>query len=606
MKIASRILCLILCLALFVTANIVGVEAASIKVSATEKLVAEATAGSVELRWRKVRKATGYKVYQLVDGKYKAVKTVKTNKYVVEDLTASETYKFAVKTYRKYNGKTYWSTKYKSVTVKTDKMGKAPTPKATSTKNTVTLKWAELEGATGYRVYQYSPSKDKYVVKASVKGTTTYKLTDLKEDTTYQFKIKPYAKTSKGTVWVKASSAVAVQTVDKTKAKFTDPVIGTKGVTLNWGKVSGATAYRLYMKQDSAWVKVASGIKDTSYNVNKLESGKEYIFMVRAYKKADGKVKWYTKSDELKVTTKTSEETTTTPEETTTEPSVTEPTTSPATTEPTTTTTKPATTTTKPATTTTKPATTTTKPTTTTTKPATTTTKPTTTTTKPVTTTTKPTTTTTKPATTTTKPTTTTTKPTTTTTEPTTEEVLTAYRLAKYKKILDKETIYFKISSKDSTGAEIPIEFARKNGNMYMSTSAEGLDMKMYYDKSDDKMYAYAYLILTWVYYEVPENEREEMDMTEMLEVIKIGDYGFVTVSRETFNGKSVICESYLDSASNYTMKYYFDGETLVGIERLHPKKADEVIYVEKISNSVSDSLFTKPLFGVPIDEFMK
>ena len=87
----------------------------------------------------------------------------------------------------------------------------------------------------------------------------------------------------------------------------------------------------------------------------------------------------------------------------------------------------------------------------------------------------------------------------------------------------------------------------------------------------------------------------EDMDMTEMLEIMQIGDVGFVTVSRETFNGKSVICESFLNSKTGYTMRYYFDGETLVGLERLHPKKADEVIYVEKVSNTVKDTMFDPP-----------
>ena len=703
MKIASRILCLILCLSIFVTANIVGVEAASVTVAATEKLVAEATAGSVELRWRKVSKATGYKVYRVVDGKLKAIKSVKTNKYIVEDLTASETYKFAVKTYRKTGGKTYWSKKYKSVTVTTDKMAKSPTPKATATKNTVTLKWAEVEGATGYRVYQYSPSKDKYVVKASIKGKTTYKVTDLKEDTTYKFKIKPYAKTTKGTVWNKASSAAVIQTVDRTKAKFTDPVIGTKGVTLNWGKVDGATAYRLYRVVDGEYIKEASGIKTTGYKVERLESGKEYTFVVRAYKKANGKVNWYTKSEPLTIKTKTSDEPTTnnpsTEDSTTTKPTTTKPTT-----------TKP--TTTKP--TTTKP--TTTKPTTT--KP--TTTKP--TTTEPTTsgnhkhtvvvdsaveaTCTKTgltegkhcsvcnevivaqkvvpkkahsykSTITTQPtckaegvktfkcscgasytekiakkahtvvtdysveatctntgltegkhciscgtvtvaqnvipmkshsdsnkdgkcdycnkAMDSNQPTTPPTEPPTTeppATEPPTEEPLTAYRVKKYKEILDKETIYFKISSEYSDGTMVPIEFARKNGNMYMNTTAEGINMKMYYEKKTNKMYAYA----LGFYYVVPEDEMKDMDMTEMLDTMQIGNIGFVTVSRDTFNGKSVICESFVESKTGYTMKYYFDGETLVGIERIHPKKADEVIYVEKVSNSVSDKLFNRPV----------
>lgn len=718
MKIITRILSVILCFVLFVSTNIISVEAAPISVARTEKLVADKeTVSTVELRWRKVSKATGYKVYKVEDGKLKAIKTVKTNKYVVEDLTASETYKFAVKTYRKYNGKTYWSSKYRSVTVKTKNMGKTPTPSATATKNSVTLKWDEVQGATGYRVYQYSPSKDKYVVKASVKGTETYTVKDLKENNTYKFKIKPYAKTSDGTKWAKASSAVSIKTVDKTKAKFTESVIGSKGVTLSWNKVPGATHYMVFTLENGEYTKIATAIKDTSYKVERLDSGKEYTFAVRGYKKVDGKVKKYPLSDPLTIKTKggaSSEEEPTNPEEPTTNPTTTKPTT------------------TKP--TTTKP--TTTKPTTT--KP--TTTKP--TTTKP--TTTKPT---------TTKPTehthtavvipavaATCTKTglsegkkcsvcgeiivaqktvakkshsykssvtkqatceengvrtykcascgdsytesiartghaivtdyavdatciTTGLTEgkhcincgmvkvaqeivpkkshsdnnkdgrcdycndyiglpetpdnpdnppadqptdpPTTqppEENLTAYRIAKYKKILDSDTVYFKMSSEYSDGNMVPVEFALKNGNMFMETTAEGITMRMYYDKKTDKMLAYAYMLVGWMYYEVPENEREDMDMTEMLDAIRVGDTGFINVSRTKFDGKNVVCESYLDTKTGYTVKYYFDSnDTLIGIEKTHPKKSDEVIYIQEISNSVSDKIFNKPIAAVPI-----
>ena len=45
----------------------------------------------------------------------------------------------------------------------------------TQTTSSITLTWSKTTGATGYRVYQYSPSKEKYVVKASVKDVTTYK-----------------------------------------------------------------------------------------------------------------------------------------------------------------------------------------------------------------------------------------------------------------------------------------------------------------------------------------------------------------------------------------------------------------------------------------------
>ncbi len=93
-------------------------------------------------------------------------------------------------------------------------------PKATTgvkvkvaTTDAITLEWTKTTGATGYRVYQYSPSKGKYVVKASVKDVTTYKVTDLKANSTYKFKIKPYVKSEDGTViWGDASSACSAKT----------------------------------------------------------------------------------------------------------------------------------------------------------------------------------------------------------------------------------------------------------------------------------------------------------------------------------------------------------------------------------------------------------
>ena len=212
---------------------------------------------------------------------------------------------------------------------------------------------------------------------------------------------------------------------------------------------------------------------------------------------------------------------------------------------------------------------------------------------------------------TTTKPTTTTTTTTTrpTTTVPTTADqtttaapALAAYRIAKYKKILDSNTLYFKISSEYSDGTMVPIEYATKNGNQFMETTAEGITMRIYYDKSTNKMLAYAYMLVGWMYYEVPENEMEDMDMTEMLDTIKIGDTGFISVSKSRFDGKDVICESFIDSKTGYTMKYYFDSnDVLVGIEKTHPKKADEIIYVEEISNTVADKIFNKPIAAIPI-----
>lgn len=786
MKVITKIMSVLLCVVLLFTANIVGAQAAAVKVSATTKLTATATADTVKLTWNKVSKATGYRVYKIVDGKLKTIKkSVKTNKYTVEDLTAGETYKFAVKTYRTQNGKTYWSSKYKSVTIKTKAMSTPKKPTATSTKDTVTLKWTKVPGATGYAVYQLKGEK---WTKIKTLTANTFKVTSLKENKTFKFKIRPYAKTAKSTVWGKYSPVVSIKTTDKTKAKFTTPVIGTDNVTLYWGKVSGATGYRVNMLVDGKWVKVAGGFNKTSYKVTKLESDTKYTFMVRAYKTVDGKIKWFTKSDNLVVTTKKAAvdtETTTKPDtESTTEhtthtivitpaveatcsktgltegkhcsvckaviveqqtvPKTAHSYTSSVTTQPTckadgvktfkcscgnaytekiaklahtivtdaaveptcakagrtegkhcsvcgTVTVPQQTIAKKEHTIVTDPAVESTcakegltegkhcsvcstviapqmkidkkehtlvidpgvdstcsktgltegkhcsvcgtvtviqqtiskKVHIFETDPAVEATCTSTGLTqgkscslcdfvsipqevvpmknhtdankdgkcdqcKTEISSSQPST---PPP---SEPSTPPSNP------PASEEGLKAYRIAKYKTILDKETIYFKISSKYSETELIPVTFARKNGNMYMTTTAEGINMKLYYEKKTNKMWAYANMI-TWWYYEVPANEMEDMNMTEMLDEIKINNVGNITVSKATFNGKSVIKESFYDSKTGYTMNYYFNGDTMVGIKKEHPTKVDEVIYVDEISNTVDDKIFEKPSIAFPL-----
>ena len=612
MKTGSKIISLLLAVIILLSAGNLAVEAATIKVSTTAKLVAETTSDSVELRWRKVSKATGYKVYQRVDGKWKSIKSVKTNKIVIDELTASEKYTFAVRTYRKYDGKTYYSS-YKSITATTDKMSKPSAPKAAKiTKNSITLSWDEVEGATGYRVYQYKGGK-----WVKIKSTTSEKYTvkSLKSGTSYKFRIKPYAKTSSGTKFGSDSKSVTVKTYYSSKAKITSAKPTVTTVALKWDKLSGATGYRVCVLKNGEWSKVTS-TSSTKYTVKKLKADTKYTFMVWAYKKVDGVVSWYSYSDSKSVTTKKAatekpDEPTTGPsttEPSTTEPSTTESTTKPTTTKPTTTkptTTKP--TTTKP--TTTKP--TTTKPTTTkptTTKPTTTkptTTKPTTTkptTTKPTTTkptTTKPTTT--KP--TTTKPTTTkptTTKPTTTrptTTQPTTNPAyeLRAFRIEKYKEIFERDTVYFKISSDNGDGGKANMEYAQKNGNIYVNATDDGINAKLYFEKKTNKMFAYFLMF----YYEIPENEWEEMNITEPLDEMKVQNLGsFINVSEEVFDGKKVICESYIDTKYGFIVKYYFDGETLVGIEKFYKNESKQIIYVHEVKNTVSDSLLARPTSG--------
>lgn len=168
-------------------------------------------------------------------------------------------------------------------------------PKATTgvrakTQNTtsITLIWSKTTGATGYRVYQYSPSKDKYVLKKSVKSTTTYKVTGLKAGTSYKFKIKPYVKTDDGIViWGSASSAFATATKPATP-KLKSVTLSSSKATLTWDNISGESGYQVYYStsQNGSYKKIKSvSANNVKYTTSNLTAGKTYYFKVRAYKK---------------------------------------------------------------------------------------------------------------------------------------------------------------------------------------------------------------------------------------------------------------------------------------------------------------------------------
>ncbi len=166
---------------------------------------------------------------------------------------------------------------------------------ATQSTSVIKLKWNAVEGATGYRVYQYSPSKGKYVKIASVKGTTTYRKDKyLKAGTTYKFRIQAYKKLSDGTViWGKRSDVFETATECKAPSIISLKSYQKSKAEVKWNAVTGATGYQLYYatSKNGTYKKIGSYAKDDLYEVKTFSnsaSGKTIYFKVRAYKKVNG------------------------------------------------------------------------------------------------------------------------------------------------------------------------------------------------------------------------------------------------------------------------------------------------------------------------------
>ena len=164
---------------------------------------------------------------------------------------------------------------------------------ATAT-SSVTLSWSKTTGATGYRVYQYSPSKGTYVLKKSLAGTS-YKVTGLKASTSYKFKVRPYTKVSDGTViWGDYSSVFTVKTK---AANSVDITVDSATIYVGESKTLKATVVPkdktiTWKSSDTSIVKVSSSGKVTAV--------KKGTATITAYYKYDGK----TYKDTCKITVK--------------------------------------------------------------------------------------------------------------------------------------------------------------------------------------------------------------------------------------------------------------------------------------------------------------
>lgn len=258
-----------------------------VSLGVAKKLTATQTTSTVTLSWSKVKNATGYRVYQKVNGKWKKLYDTSKNTYKVTSLKSGTVYSFAVKAYSKSNGKTYWGSNYTSIKTAT---APATVKSITATqKNTsVILSWSKAYGATGYRVYQSVSGKWKALKTTTA---TSYTVTGLTVGKKYIFAVKPYTKFNSSNIWTSTYARLTVSVRPET------PVVRVastaKGrATLAWYDIEGEKGYQVWYStsKDGKYIKITNCKADTKkFYKTGLKSGTTYYFKVRAYTKTDGK-----------------------------------------------------------------------------------------------------------------------------------------------------------------------------------------------------------------------------------------------------------------------------------------------------------------------------
>ena len=177
------------------TFNIIGdiVKPAKVKVKS-----ASASTTAVTLKWEEAKDALGYAVYRYDDAKSKWVKITTTSSLSYKDkgLSTSTLYKYKVRAYNKVNDITKWGS-YSDEQLALTKPNATKILKVSKSKTAVKFTWKKIS-CTGYQVQKYDTAKKKWVTVKTLKSSKSVscKITGLKKNTAYKFRIRAYKKAS--------------------------------------------------------------------------------------------------------------------------------------------------------------------------------------------------------------------------------------------------------------------------------------------------------------------------------------------------------------------------------------------------------------------------
>lgn len=204
----------------------VSVNAASSITNQTVKTSITASGTrALKIQWNRISGASGYTIYRRESLRkpfkiYRKVTSGSTTSYLDRSLPVAKTYQYAVRAYRRENGK-YVFSKYTAVLGATRPDGTSSTIKAASSSQ-INIAWKAVSRADGYRIYRKA-NNGNWSLAADVGSSKTF-YTDKKVSagTKYVYTVRPYKKAGNvkylGTL--KQSNTVTTSKSSSSNSKF--------------------------------------------------------------------------------------------------------------------------------------------------------------------------------------------------------------------------------------------------------------------------------------------------------------------------------------------------------------------------------------------------
>ena len=252
--------------------------------------VSKYTTSEIIVTWKKVKNATGYKLYLYNSSKkkYEYKGKTKNNLYTINKLKIATQYKVRVRAYINDSNKDY-NGSYSDILTTATKPNIVENLKVTNNGDTtINLEWDRVTRATGYKVYIYNNTTKKFEYKA-ITNNNSITVTGLGQSNTYKFKVRAYKIADN----VKYHGAYSTEIESFTKPSQVSGMKtssnSTTSITIAWNSLVRAEGYRVYKYNNSTKKYEYIGqTKENKFTISSLDPATGYKFKVRAFMTYNG------------------------------------------------------------------------------------------------------------------------------------------------------------------------------------------------------------------------------------------------------------------------------------------------------------------------------
>ncbi|MDF2946651.1 MAG: in like serine protease [Bacillales bacterium] len=156
---------------------------------------------------------------------------------------------------------------------------------SSSSKDSLTLNWNKVSGATGYEVYSSTSQSGPFVLNTTTSNTTNVNIYGVNINTTYYFKIRTFLNDGTNKYYSNYSPVVSGKPSLAAPTNVTTALSAYNAIKISWNKVVGASGYEIYRntKSTGTFTLVGSTTTVNSFNNTNLATNTDYYYKIRAY-----------------------------------------------------------------------------------------------------------------------------------------------------------------------------------------------------------------------------------------------------------------------------------------------------------------------------------